>query len=146
VRKQIGHSVASLYKKTSMGCPLTKGSCGKLISRGRKSAVDPFRELPPRTAAMAFPRGLNEELVPGAWLEIGDGSAEPGLDMARSEEADCDRSPIGIVRLSKFGFDCGRGLAETGRGMSSSGGISSAGGMGSPRAAAMIWGSVHWSL
>lgn len=86
---------------------------------------------------MAFPRGL-KELVPGAWLEMGDGSAEPGLDMARSEEADCDRSPIGIVRLSRFGLASGRGLVETGRGMSSSGGISSAGGMGNPRAAAMI--------
>jgi hypothetical protein len=30
--------------------------------------------------------------------------------------------------------------------MSSSGGVWPAGGMGSPRAAAMIWGSVHWSL
>lgn len=95
---------------------------------------------------MAFPRGLKDELIPGAWLKTGDGSAEPELDMARSEEADCDRSPIGIVRLSKLGLDSARGLAETGRGMRYSGGISSAGGTGSPRAAAMIWGSVHWSL
>jgi hypothetical protein len=99
----MGHSVASLYRKTSMGCPLMKGSCGRLISRGMMSVVDPFRELPPpRTAAIAFPRGLKGEPALGAWLEIGDGSAEAGLDAAWSEAVDSERSPIGIVRLSRF--------------------------------------------
>lgn len=47
------------------------------------SVVDPFRELvPPKTAAIALPRGLNGELVRGAWLETGDDRAEDGLDGA----------------------------------------------------------------
>jgi len=67
------------------------------------SVLEPFRELPPpRTAAMAFPRGLNGELALGAWLDIGDDSAEDGLDAAWSEAVDSERSPIGTVRLSRF--------------------------------------------
>jgi len=84
----MGHSVASLYRKTSMGCPLTKGSRGMLISRGTISVVDPFRELPPKTAAMAFPRGLKGEPALGAWPEIGDGSAEDEVDAGCSEIVD----------------------------------------------------------
>jgi hypothetical protein len=46
-----------------MGWPLTKGSLGKLISRGTISVVELLRDVPPRTAASALPRGLNEELI-----------------------------------------------------------------------------------
>jgi hypothetical protein len=146
VKKQMGHSVAFLYRNTSRGCPLTKGSCGRLISRGMSSVVEPFRDPPPpKTAAMAFPRGLKGEFALGAWAETGDGSAEPGLDEACSEAVDGERPVIGIVRLSRFEEPSVRGFAGSGRGMRSSGGIWSAGGTGNPRAAAMICGSVHWS-
>jgi hypothetical protein len=143
----MGHSVASLYRKTSMGCPLTKGSCGRLISRGMSSVLEPFRDPPPpKTAAIALPRGLNGEFALGAWPETGDGSAEAGFDAVCSEAVDGERPLIGIVRLSRFEEPPARGFVGRGRGMSSSGGIWSAGGMGKPRAAAMICGSVHWSL
>lgn len=38
----MGHSAESLYKNTSMDCPLTKGSLGSCISRGTISVEDGF--------------------------------------------------------------------------------------------------------
>lgn len=87
----MGHSVAFLYKNTSMGCPFTNGSFGRLISRGIISVVEPFREFPPSTAAIAFPRdGLNGEAVRGSELdtETGDGRADPGLETLCSDAAE----------------------------------------------------------
>lgn len=142
----MGHSVASLYRKTSMGCPLTKGSWGKRISRGIISVVEPFRDVPPKTAASAFPLGLNGELVRGGLADTGDPRAEPALERLCSEAAERVRPPMGTVRLLRFWTDAaGESDDESGRGISSSGGVWSAGGMGRPRAAAIIWGSVHWS-
>jgi hypothetical protein len=40
--KQIGHSVESLYKNTSMAGPFTKGSLGSWISRGTISVDEGF--------------------------------------------------------------------------------------------------------
>ena len=50
--------------------------------------VEPFREAPPRTAARAFPRGLNGELVRGVVPATGEGRADPGLDALCSDAAD----------------------------------------------------------
>ena len=63
--------------------------------------------------------------------------------MERSDAVDCVLSPSGTVRLFKFRLPLPEGQAETGRGISSSEGVSSAAGIGSPRAAAMICGSVQ---
>jgi len=65
--------------------------------------VEPFRDVPPRTAASAFPRGLNGELALGGWLEErGEASADPGFDALCSELAESVLPPIGTVRFLIF--------------------------------------------
>lgn len=141
----MGHSVAFLYKKTSSGWPLTKGSLGRLISRGAISVDELFLEEPPRTAARDLPRGLNGEWDLPELADTGDGSAEPETETLWSEAVDCVLPPIGTVRLLKF-CDEGTGdCEESGRGISSSGGVWSGGGIGRPLAAATIWNSVQLS-
>lgn len=77
--------------------------------------------------------------LPGATAEVGEGKAEPTLDALLSDVADIVRGPIGTVRLFRLGVEAdGDACADTGRGTSSSGGVSSAAGIGRPRAAAMI--------
>lgn len=136
----MGHSVPSLYRKTSIGCPLTKGSWGRLISRGVSSLPEPFREPPRlRAAASALVRGLNGDVepLPADGPDIGD--EEPILEALRSDAADIVRGPMGTVRLLRLGAEAvGDAWCDAGRGISSSGGAWSAGGIGRPRAAAMI--------
>ena len=48
--KHIGHSLASLYRNTSIGWPLTKGSGGSLNSRGDISLSLVVREADPKLA------------------------------------------------------------------------------------------------
>jgi len=85
---------------------------------------------------MAFPRGFRATLADWGCLDVG----EVGLD--GSETSDWPWVS-GMVRVSEA-VDC-VGWGGGGRGMRFSGGISSAAGTGSPRAAATIWASVHCS-
>lgn len=141
----MGHSAPSLYRKTSRGCPLTKGSAGRLISRGVSSLLDPFRDPRLKAAARAFVRGLKGAEYP-LLPDMGDARAEPAWEALRSDAADIVRGPIGTVRLLRLGVDAeGEACADAGLGTSSAGGAWSAGGMGRPRAAATIWCSAHVS-
>jgi hypothetical protein len=111
------------------------GSCGRLVSRDDRSFCEALREPTLRAAARAFALGLNGELVRGEG-DDGEGSADPILEVLRSEDADRDLGPRGTVKLLMFGVE---ELGESGdcaRGMRSGGGVVSAGGMGSPRPAA----------
>src|SRR3569833_349806 len=117
----MGHSEASLYRYTSKGWPLTKGSFGRLISRGTISVVEPLRDET-RAAASAFARGLKGELVPRAGpAVVGEGRAEPALEPL-SDAVDSDRGPRGTVRLARFWLDSAGDSEGSGRTMSSSGG------------------------
>ena len=82
---------------------------------------------------MAFPRlGLKGELLP--LPEPG----EAGVDALCSEVVDWLRPPIGTVRWCAFELVSVAEVGESGRGISSSDGVSSAAGIGRPRAAAII--------
>lgn len=124
---------------------MTKGSLGNMISRGAISVLEALREEPPpKTAAIAFPRvGLKGELLP--FVGPGEGSAEPGLDALCSEVVERVRLPIGTVRLLIFELPPVGEAGERGRGTSSSEGVSPGAGIGRPRAAAIICGSVQSS-
>lgn len=75
--------------------------------------------------------------------EVGDGSPEPTL---RSDAADIVRGPSGTVKLFRCWVEFeGDACEDEEQGMSSSGGVWSAGGIGRPLAAATIWWSVHVS-
>ena len=84
-------------------------------------------------------RGLNgdaDDLVLGP---VGDGSAEPTLEALLSDATDCVLGPMGTVRLFKFWVEVeGDADEDSGRGTNSSGGVWPAGGIGRPRAAAII--------
>lgn len=98
-----------------------------------------LRDEPVRAAANAFARGLKGELVLAGAVEVGEGRAEPTLEVLLSDAAERVLPPIGTVRLFRFCVEpAGDSDDESGRGMRSSGGASSAAGMGRPRAAAMI--------
>ena len=58
--KQIGHSMASLYKKASTRRPLTSGSTGRCISRGTISFGEGLLDV---RDAMVFDLGLMSEDV-----------------------------------------------------------------------------------
>lgn len=79
--RQSGHSIPSLYRNTSRGWPLTKGSLGRLISRGVISVCEPFRDRL-RAAARDFLWGLKGELVLGILGDVGEGKAEFGFEAA----------------------------------------------------------------
>lgn len=112
---------------------------GRLISRGAKSLLEPFRDPRLKAAARAFVRGLKgagEPLLAGFGDVGDDGMAEPTL---RSDAADIVRGPSGTIKLFRFWLEVeGEACEDRGRGTSSSGGVWSAGGIGRPRAAAMI--------
>lgn len=131
----MGHSSASLYRKTSRGWPLTKGSFGNVISFGDRSVEDALREPPLSAAARAFARGLNVVLIGPA--DDGEGRPEPPLDTLRSDAADRVRGPMGTMRLCRLWLD-DDGLSDGGggRGIRSGSGGASAAGTGRPRAAA----------
>lgn len=134
----MGHSAPSLYRNTSRACPLTRGSLGRMISRGVRSLLEPFRDPRLRAAARALVLGLNG---PGAPLVLGFDGDDTGNPQPRlwSDAVDSVRGPRGTVRL----FNCcnefeGAASADNWRERSSLGGIWSAGGIGRPRAAATI--------
>lgn len=106
-----------------------------------RSLLEPLRDPRLRAAARALVRGLKGAANPleaGA-ADVGDGRAEPALEALLSDAADSVREPIGTIKLLRFGVEAaGEACEEMGRGASSSGGVWSAGGMGSPRAAAII--------
>lgn len=86
---------------------------------------------------------MNGEDDPLLLGPVDEAKAEPPLAL-RSDAIDCVLGPMGTVRLFTFFVESnGDADDDTGRGMSSSGGVWSAGGIGSPRAAAIIWCSVH---
>jgi len=109
------------------------------------SVEEAFLDEPPSTAARDLPRGRKGECDLPEVADTGDGSAEPEFEALWSEAVDCVRPPIGTVRLLRFWFECTGDCEDSGRGISSSGGVWSGGGMGRPRAAAMIWNSVQLS-
>ena len=84
--KQIGHSVASLYKNTSMVCPLTNGSLGSWISRGTISVDGEFLEEVVNEASV-FDRGRkgDEDCVADVG-ELGEGRENAGCDGERVAE------------------------------------------------------------
>lgn len=91
-------------------------------------------------------KGAGDPLLADPPANVGDGRVEPALEGLLSDDADVVQGPSGTMRLFKFGVEVvGDACWDAGRGTSSSGGVWSAGGMGSPRAAAMIWCSVHVS-
>jgi hypothetical protein len=67
--KQIGHSVESLYRKTSIACPFTKGSLGSWISRGTISVEEGFLDEVV-SEARVFDRGRNGDVD---CVDVGDG-------------------------------------------------------------------------
>lgn len=80
--------------------------------------------------------GEADDLLPGP---VGDGSAEPTLEALLSDATDWVLGPMGTVRLFKFWVEAdGDADEDSGLGTSSSGGVWSAGGIGRPRAAAII--------
>lgn len=62
----MGHSDASLYRYTSIGCPLTNGSWGRGTSFGDKSVDEAFLEPTLRAAASALALGLIDDVLGGA--------------------------------------------------------------------------------
>jgi hypothetical protein len=132
--------VASLYRKTSIACPFTNGSFGSWISRGTISVDEGFFKEVVREANV-FDRGRKGD-DEGAG-EVG-GEEVPALENARcagesfaeaSEAAEWDREDIGTIRLCRLWLEvCGES-GDMGL-VNSSGGISSAAGMGRPLPAA----------
>jgi len=83
----MGHSVASLYKNTSICCPFTKGSFGRCISRGVISAAE----------------GVLEEVVSEANV----------LDRGRNGDEDGGEEAIGEVGEEPENAGCkGESVAE----------------------------------
>ena len=124
-----------------MGCPLTKGSCGSLNSRGVISVCELLRdEVVSEANVFARVRKGNEELEG----PVGEGS---GRDPGKLVFSGCRNCGLPTV-----GMDKPRGrslsLSEDGRFVkrySSSGGTWSAGGIGRPLAAAISWCSAQFS-
>jgi len=73
---------------------------------------------------------------------VGDGSADPDWETLRSDDADIVRGPMGTVRLLILEVDA---LGDSRGCRRRFSGISSAGGISSPLAAAMIWWSAQLS-
>lgn len=74
----MGHSLASLYRYASMGCPLTNGSLGSCSSRGTISVWELVREAPDRDTRV-LARVRNSPEPPGD-VDVpieGDGSESP---------------------------------------------------------------------
>lgn len=115
-----------------------------MISRGAISAVELLREPPLSAAARALARGLKGDALLLWLLAVGEASAELTLlaEALPLEPADIVLGPRGTVRLLRF---CDEALGDAGLGMNSSGGCSSAAGMGRPRPAQMSWYSVQLS-
>ena len=78
--------------------------------------------------------GLNGELLPGVGA-VGEATLEPTLEPLRSDAADIVLGPIGTVRFWRFELD--PDVGGGGRGTRSGSGMSSAAGIGRPRAAAI---------
>lgn len=109
------------------------------------SAVELFREPPLSAAARAFARGLKgDALRRGLLLVVGEATAELAfaVDTLPLDPVESVRGPMGTVRLARFWDEA---FGDWGFGMNSSGGCSSARGMGSPRPAHMSWYSVQLS-
>lgn len=97
----MGHSNASLYRYTSIGWPLTNGSCGRRVSLGLKSVDDASREPTLRAAARALALGLMDELFEAAAV-VGEGRLDPGPEPLRSEAAERVLGPRGTIRFRKL--------------------------------------------
>jgi hypothetical protein len=94
----MGHSLASLYRFTSIGDPLTNGSLGSCSSRGVKSVWEPCLDVVRAARVFALVRKRGEAEVPDA---IGDvvGSDWAGREFCdTSELRDWERDVIGTVR------------------------------------------------
>ena len=140
-----------MYKNTSTNWPLTYGSFGSCISRGTNSDDEGFFD-DVVSDARVFDRGRKgEEDCEGeaGGGEVGDAPENAGWDGERvaeaSEAAECDRDFIGTIKLCRLWFEAWGESGERGL-VSSSGGISSAAGIGSPLPTATNWCSVHSSL
>jgi hypothetical protein len=79
--------------------------------------------------------------------DAGEGKEKAGWDGDRfmSEDCECDRDEMGTMRFCKFGVEDRGDPAGVGL-PGSSGGISSAAGIGRPLAAATNWCSVQSAL
>lgn len=100
--KQIGHSVESLYKNTSMACPLTKGSLGSWISRGTISVGEFLNDEVNEAKVLDLGRKGDEECVGDVGV-LGEGRPNTGCDgevvVEVSDAADCDRPEMGTIRF-----------------------------------------------
>lgn len=99
----MGHSLASLYKYTSIGWPFTNGSLGSCSSLGVMSLCELFLEAVVRDAkVLARVRNSGELGELELSGEEGAGSEKVGFDGEGLEEAsdvkDCDCESIGMVR------------------------------------------------
>ena len=83
MRKQRGHSGASLYKNASIRCPLTYGSSGNLTSLGVRSPELLFLLVKEAASVLARPRKRGFDELSG---EVGDGAENAGCDGERVEE------------------------------------------------------------
>lgn len=134
----MGHSAASLYKKTSIACPFTNGSLGSCTSRGTISDEDGFLAAFVNDAKV-LERGRKgeEECVDGAGAGEAGGLENAGWEgesvAEASEPTECDRPEMGTVKLCRFWFEaCGDSVGLS----NSSSGTSSGAGIGIPRPAA----------
>ena len=102
--KQIGHSVASLYRKTSIACPFTNGSFASWISRGTISVDDEGVLEEVVREANVFDRGRNgDDEYEGDVGELVEPMESAGCEGERvavvSDAADCDRPEMGTMRF-----------------------------------------------
>lgn len=94
----MGHSLASLYRFTSIGDPFTKGSLGSRSSRGVKSVCEPYFEFDRAARVFALARKSGEAEVPDAIGDV-DGNDWAGMEFCDiSELRDWERDVIGTVR------------------------------------------------
>lgn len=100
--KQIGHSVESLYKKTSIACLLTKGSLGSWISRGTISVEVFLDDVVNEAKVLDLGRKGEEECV-GDVAVVGEERPNPACDgevvAEFSDAAECDRPEMGTIRF-----------------------------------------------
>ena len=132
-----------------MGCPFTNGSRGNCISREAASDWIPCFGVVSDARVLARALNSGELDVPDAIGDVGEGRECAGVeDWEASDPYDCDLDVMGTIKYctaaeSEASFASSAALG--GFLYSSSGGISSGGGMGRPRAAAISWCSVHES-
>jgi hypothetical protein len=95
----MGHSLASLYKFTSIGDPLTKGSFGSCSSRGVKSVCEPYFDVVRAARVFARVRKRGEADVPDAIGDVEGNDWAGVMELCdTSELRDWERDVIGTVR------------------------------------------------